>query len=269
MKKGALSLVLVTLLVSSFLIGIVSAQSNGLGNFAGNVKNIMDQAIAAADPIISPLIGETPNSPYFFAKILFLIIIVSIVWISLSRIEIFYEYPWVLWIVSIAVGILGVKYLGGQWIITMLLPHEALAVTLAAGLPFVIYFVIVEIGFQNQPRVLRTMAWIFFAVIFILLWFSTYGSGYDYGELGYAAVWVYPITALLCFIMILFDGTIQRMLRKIRYAKVGAQANEKAEEVLLERMARIRKLRDEGHLTAASANARIKKLERQLLNLTK
>lgn len=267
MKKGVLSLVLITLLVSSLLVGIISAQATGFASSGEKVKTFMDSALAAVGPIITPIIGETVDSPYFFAKILFFIIVLSIIWIALSKIDMFNEYPWALWLVSIAASILSLKFLVGtdtigseSWLMTMLLPYEALGITISSGLPFAIYFFIVNVGMQGpRYKTIRKVAWIFFGVIFIGLWFSRY----DLGD----ATYVYPVTALVCLLMIIFDGTIQRLFYRMKLDRYSGRDD--ARHLVLEKVARNDDLLAKGVITPAEHAKRKKTLGKQLVALNR
>jgi len=260
MKKGV-ALIFITLIVSSLLIGFVSAQETGFASAGEKVKSFMDGALGVVGPIISPIIGDTTDSPYFFAKILFFIIILSIIWIALSRIEMFQEYPVVLWVVSIAVSILGLKYLSdGQWLMTMLLPYETLAVTISAGLPFAIFFFIVNVGMQGpQYKTVRKVAWIFFGIIFIGLWFTRY----DLGD----ATYVYPVTALACLLMIIFDGTFQRFYYKMKLDRYSGRDD--GRQLLLEKMNRNDTLLSNGMISTPEHAKKRKELTKQLIALNK
>ena len=269
MKKGVSLILLTLLLVSSLLIGVVSAAS--YDDAAQKVRDFTEGLVKIVDPVTSLILGVSYDAattkdglaPYFFVKILFFIIVLSIIWLGLSRVEIFYEYPVVLWLVSIAVAILGMKFIvSPEWLSTILLPYGTLAITISAALPFVIYFFIVHIGMKGPRfKTIRSIAWIFFGVIFVFLWFTR-------EELGESA-WIYPITALLCFIMIVFDGTFQGFLNRMSLDRLKASSGEQAEEHLLQRMARIDELVVKGLLTPAKANIRKKQIQKQLLRYTK
>src|SRR3989344_8922771 len=105
MKKGfaLFSVLLAGIIISSYL---VSAQTN----IGEGVKEVVDNVVAGGEPIFSALLGEVPEGQYLFAKVLFLIIILSIVWIVLDKVEIFSDNTWALAIISIAVSILSTRF---------------------------------------------------------------------------------------------------------------------------------------------------------------
>jgi len=218
MKRGQIiGIFVLTLLISaSFVSPLVSA------DIGTEIGKFVEGFIGAAKPIINPILGETPSGQYLFAKFLFFLIVLAIVWTALSNVDFFEEKTWVLAVISIAAAILSTRFLTTEEIInTILLPYSTLGVVITAGLPFVLFFILVNIGWKEQPAVLRRVAWIFFIVVFIGLWITRAGdtSTMKMGNLAY----VYPITALLAFIMILFDGTIHRFFVQLENEKVGKQ----------------------------------------------
>ncbi len=222
-------LVLSVFLLSLLLIGIISAQTGAESgaapsNIQGNIKTVIDNIVEIFQPIAEAVLGQEydstgANSTYFFARILFFIVILTILYLVLERVSFFNEYTFALWIVAAAVAILGTRYfVSNDWIKTILLPYQTLGIVIAAGLPFVIYFLIVNTpaGMGNQPPIIRKIAWIFFAVIFFGLWISRSGAD-DLGES--SAIWIYPITAALAFVMVVMDGTVTRFFAKVDVEK--------------------------------------------------
>lgn len=257
MKKGVL--VILGLLFSMFLVGLVCAQP--LGGFGDKVKSFLDAGTNVMEPVARYVLGDVGDTAMVFAKVLFFIIVLSIVWLSLDRTEFFSEYEWVHWIISIIVAILAIRFLSDQsWIQAILLPYSTLGIAISAGLPFVIYFLVVNVGMKDATSTVRSIAWIFFGVIFVGLWFTT-----ESGQ----GVWLYPITTLACLIMILLDGTFQRFFRRMRYERVGKDSAEQAEDYLLERITRIDNLVAHGALTPAEAALRKKKIRKQIKGLYK
>ena len=102
---------------------------------------------------------------------------------------------------------------------TIILPYSALGIAITAGIPFILYFLLVDVGMKGlKYKTIRKMAWIFFIVIFIGLWFSRYDV-LTADNVGKWAAYVYPVTALVGLIVMLFDGTIQSYLSKISAEK--------------------------------------------------
>lgn len=198
-------------LAALFLIAISFVQGVYAASITDDMNSFIDGAVDFLNPFSAKLFGETPDGQWLFAKVLFFIIILSIVWLALDRIPFFSpsqgQQLWVIWTVAIAVSILAVRFIGNEKLIsTIILPYTTLGVVLAAGFPFVIYFVLIEMGLRgNEYKTVRKVAWIFFAVVFMGLFVSRAD------QLGSARN-IYFVTALLSLIVILMDGTFQRML---------------------------------------------------------
>lgn len=192
------------------MIGIVSA---------GPVEAIQDFAEGAyslLEPVLKIVVGETAsvtdkNADLFLVKILFLIIIFSIVWKGLERISFFEETTWMLWVVSVGVSVLSVRWFGGNDLVqTILLPYSALGVTLTAGLPFILYFFIVK----DFKTTMRKVSWIFFIVVFIGLWVVRSGDDINASVKLGGFAYIYLATAGLALVVLLADKTIQRTIKK-------------------------------------------------------
>jgi hypothetical protein len=190
--------------------------------FFSEVSGFIDGAVEGLNPFLKHILGENTGIPddeggiyspgaILFAKFLFLIIILGIIYTAFSRIDFFNEHLWVLWLISISVSILSVRFIGSTLVPMILLPYNALGVVISAAAPFMAYFIIINIGLSGRAyQAIRRVAWIFFGVVFIFLWFTRTKS-----IMG-SASWIYPVTAALSFIMILFDGTWSRFYNKMK-----------------------------------------------------
>lgn len=209
MKRGLLLVILSVVLLSSF----ATAQEAG-SDLGEGVATLVDEFVNFIEPVSSRLLGETPQGEYLFAKVLFLIIILAIVWTALNQVDFFSSHTTVLWFVSIAASILATRWLTTEALLnTILLPYSALGIAISAALPFVVYFIIVDVGLAGpRYRTVRRIAWVFFAIIFIGLYITRYDTLGD-------SAWIYPITVLASFIMIIWDGTIQRFRERMRMEK--------------------------------------------------
>ena len=213
--KKALGIFVLSMFIISMGMGFVSADTP-----AEAVKGVIRGVYDAFEPFLSAVVGDTQDSAdMFLVKILFLIIIFAIIWKSLEKISFFSESEWVLWVISIAVSIVSVRWFGDMEVVnSVLLPYSALGITLAAGIPFVLYFLVVE----DFKKTMRKVSWIFFIVVFIGLWFSRMGEvvkgtaiGGNVGGFAY----IYLITAGVAFLVLMFDGTIQKIKNKMKAEK--------------------------------------------------
>ena len=210
------------LLLGIFLLAVLMISLVAAADIPTEINNFIDGFVKSIEPLASRVLGDTPSGQYLFAKVLFLIIVLAIVWTALDRVEFFNETRWVLWLVSLAVSILSTRWLTNEGIInTILLPYSVLGIAITAGLPFVLWFLIINVGLQgDQRRTIRRVAWVFFAVIFVGL-YLTRQEAMEGGR------WIYPVTALVSIIVASMDGTIQGFFNRLAMekAKAGRKGN--------------------------------------------
>ena len=207
MKKTNILVFLMSLIL---VVNFVPFANAGL---ASDVNDLIDGVVDVFTPITERVLGTTPGAEWLFAKFLFLLIIFSVVWAALTQIDFFKENDWVLWIVSIAVSVLSTRFIASEKLIqTILLPYTTMGVVITAGLPFIIFSLVVTVGLKKSSQVVRRLAWVFFAVVFIGLWLSRIE---EMGTSGY----VYLVFAIASFIMIKMDGTFQRWQRVMEVEK--------------------------------------------------
>lgn len=194
-----------------------------MGEVARAVNGAIQEVISVAEPILKPILGSDLSGELFFAKFLFLLIVFSVVWVALSKVEFFNEKTWVLVLISVAASILGVRWLATEAIVnTILLPYSVLGMAVSAGLPFVLMFLVVNKGFEGPEHVFpRKAAWILFAVIFAGLWVTRIDQ---LGGINEVITWVYPAVALLGVGMAWNDGIISGWLSKGKTERATAHS---------------------------------------------
>ncbi len=258
MKRG----ILVAFLVMLLSVGLVSAQ-----NIGGDMKKLIDGFTNTIEPVASKVLGDVSDGQYLFARVLFFIIILAIIWTALSRVDFFNENTWVLVVISIAASILSTRWLVTAALInTIILPYSALGIAISAGLPFVLYFLIVNIGFQNSPSVVRRVAWIFFAVIFIGLWITRRSLLLAQGS---NAGYIYPVTIIISLIMIWMDGTIHKFFVKLEVDKLGKSSARYAIDDLKKKILDLPDSVNSGVITQREADKRKKEYQKKIAYLTK
>lgn len=208
-KRGFLSVVLFCfLMIAPFAAASpVDDIARGLEAFTTGIQ-----------PVAELLFGGASSNDLLFAKVLFFVIILTLIWVILDRTSFFNEYTWVTWTLAIAVAVLSTRWFAdASFIQTLILPYTALGVAISAGLPFLLFFFMVNVGLKEHPRMVRRIAWIFFAVIFVGLWFSRYS---ELGRFG----WIYPVTAGLALLVAWRDGTIRSFIEQATNQKFQSQA---------------------------------------------
>jgi len=210
-----INIVLVMLLILVVFVGGVSGQgtSSAGENIAEAMTGAVESVTALFEPIFNIVLGEgTKEANSFFAKGLLFILLLGIVYVTLKQVPFFENEGWVLWTTSIVVAVLGIRFITDNILQTILLPYGAVAIAITAAIPFVAWFILINIGLRHERYItIRKVAWIFFAVIFIGLWITRSGSE----QLPGSSSLIYPITAFLAFLVIAMDGTLQRFMTRM------------------------------------------------------
>lgn len=151
-----------------------------------------------------------------FVRSLLLILVFGVVWAVLKRIALFSDKEWLAGVLSAIVAILSMRVVGDSKVLeAILLPYSTLGVAITAGIPFFIYFILVE---SRPSQIFRRIAWVFFAVVFIGLYYARLAQ---LGGLLSFATWIYGGTAAVAIGMAVFDGTIQGFRNQIRREKAA------------------------------------------------
>jgi len=259
MRKASGVLILSLLMISMFG-GIVSA--GAFDDFVEGAKNVGDGAVELFKPLFVGILGSYSDSSVFIGKILFLVLVFAIIMTSVSRIEFFNENVWVSWTVSITASILAVRWIGEGIITSIILPYSALGVAVSAGLPFVLYFLIVKNFIKSSTA--RKIAWIFFAVIFVALWIIRYGEEGSTGVGNFS--FIYLITAVVSLAMLLFDKTIQHAIKKSQAERRKEIAMARHRTQIIERRRKLDQQKLDGTVTTndyRTQDSELKKLERK------
>ncbi|MEI7718853.1 MAG: hypothetical protein WCI72_03210 [archaeon] len=214
------------------------------GNVVGSdpFTDMFKSGFKTIQPVLEYLLGwdmtnDTNNSfkfdDFFSMALLILLIVFSVVFISLKKIGFFNDddHKWALWVVSVSVSLLAVRFLSAEWLITILLPYSVFGIAISAGLPFVLFFWIVK----DFNKTGRKIAWIFFTVVFIFLYYARSNTAESIATDG-THYQIYLWTALIGLLMLFFDGTIQKWLNSAKVGKNVEIANKKLIVVLNDQM---------------------------------
>jgi len=252
----------ILILLLMFSTTLVMAQSYYSGNNLGdNLGYGMEQLIETVQEMFYPLFSIVLGGygDYMFERILFLFILVAILYIVLSRMEVFKKNRMVIWVITISISLLATRYMTESDLIqTMLLPYSVLGVTLTAVLPILIYFFFVE-SFSDSTTV-RKMLWIFYIIVFIGLWASRYD------ELGQMS-WIYMMSAIAALLFLLFDGTIRRAIWKQKEKDKDLERNTNLVVEIRKQLRELNLNYKDGFMTEHMYNKMNKRLNKQLHSL--
>lgn len=225
-KKLVFVLGFLSFFLIAFMLGIVAIISAApyypnYGSYGGgagfNIRQGSEQLISFfvdwAGPFLQALLGGNDyTGMLLFEKFLIFILLLSIVYLALKKIDLFNEQPKILWIISIIIPIFAVRYMNFLWINTLLLEYQVLGIALLGLLPFIIYLFFLHSVSENST--VRKIGWIFFLVIYFGLW--TTSEAESYGS-------VYFWTMLIALVFLLLDGTIHRAFDRQKWKEADKE----------------------------------------------
>jgi len=219
MKKSSAYFVLISAILMVSIIGLASAQTSA---FVQNINNVVGQVIELLNPVLKVIVGDYKaigsftSEDIFIVKLLLAILLFTLVYSVLSMSDVdFLQSVWVLWVISISVAILGVRFLPSASIVTILVPQATFGFVVSAIIPFILFAIFVERSISSQTA--RRVAWIFFGVVFLCFAAAMQDTAPD-------KIWIYYATAAISFVMMIFDGTIQKGLTRWTHEKVSDPA---------------------------------------------
>lgn len=258
--KKVFGVFVLVLLVFSMCASFVSAAN---GEAFKPVQEVVNGVYKTVEPLLRAVIGDQADTPeMFLAKILLLIIILSVVWMAVNKIPFFPDNGWVVGGISVAVSLLSVRWFGNVNVIqSVILPYSALGIALTAGFPFILWFLIVK----DLNRTARKISWIFFIMVFLGLWIMRAGES---GVGNFA--WIYLATAAAGLAVLGFDGTITKVLNKIKIEKGMSYKDLERKHRLLDELESLQDLkakmisRDVDQHKISGLESRIDKLEEKI-----
>jgi len=168
------------------------------------VERALDTIIEFMAPFFEKIIGEYSGSEFFFLKVLILFLLIFIIGKILESLPLFDEWKnnkKVIWIISIIISILAVRFIKETELFTAIfIQYGALGASITAILPMVIFFYFIhntKVGTFG-----RKIFWIIYASVVIGLWIS------KQSEISEVANWAYIITLIAIVLCIFFDKSI-------------------------------------------------------------
>lgn len=210
--------VLVLLLSVSFVSaqyygGYGRGPVNQGGDFWYGTEQFINSLVYNIQPILRALFGGYDWTGYLlFEKFLLFILIAIIVGIVLENLPVFKDRSKksILRLVAVIIALLGVRWLSFAWLNTILVQYQALFITIAGVLPFMIYWYFVK-GFDE---VVRKFAWALYGVIYLGLWITAETEAYE-------SVYLWGAIVALIYGFVI-DKSVQKYLdeQKIKAARV-------------------------------------------------
>jgi len=205
-----LSIILISNFVSSY----------GTFDPKSDMEKLIKIVTDLTSPVLEVTLGEywSGSNTMLFEKFLLFLILIAITYVGLSKAPFFKDssgsiQKGVVWTISLAVPILGVRFIDAEWLNTILMTYEAFGIAMTTFIPLVIYFFFLQGLGDEFPSAMRKIAWILFICIYLGLYSTTNRTNYSQ--------W-YFLTAIVAFLFLLFDGTIHRYLRLQKLKGLGS-----------------------------------------------
>jgi hypothetical protein len=172
MKKGW---VLAFLLGAAALLAVLvggagTASAYYMPNVRYAAQSMVDFYVNAFEPVLQALFGGYGWSGlYLFERLLLFLVVMSVVYVAVSRVNIFEGRKALQWIVTLAVSIMSIRFMNYEWLEAVLSQYPLLGVVIGSILPFLIYFYFIYSA-AGDHGVIRKIGWGIFAAIYIGLW---------------------------------------------------------------------------------------------------
>jgi hypothetical protein len=207
MKRAMISILVLFLFLTPF---VYAATPNYAYSLQDGAVKLIDMITATLSPIFNAVIGDyTGNlgdfsaSEVFFIRILIFIILFVVINASAKKIPLFERNNLVVFIISLSVSIIAVRFMSkSELIIGVLLPYGTLGVVITTILPFLIFFYLLHK--IDATSISRRLAWGLFGTVFLAIWISKSSQLSDLSN------WIYVGVLILVVLVFLTDRGIHR-----------------------------------------------------------
>jgi len=262
MKKQTtklLSLMLVSVMLSTFLIGIVAAQvgsgasarAGATGATEGAVATAIDQVQQALRPVFIALFGKSDTGGQLLVQILAFLLVMFVVYGILDTFNMFGDKGWLHLLVGGIVAVIGIRFMPPNFLESLTTPSSALVALIFFGMPFLVVFFI---GRKLENPYARRAMWVVYTVTIGALWIYNWSK---YGAPPFN--WIYIAFIFSGILAFAFDGVLQRLITEGKRGRTIVTTS----NVQLDRIqAEIRDL--EGALASATDPAEVKRLKKSI-----
>ncbi|MFH1501204.1 MAG: hypothetical protein ABIE22_04640 [archaeon] len=287
MKKRALFAVLIlfALLSANF---VLAAQ----GDARKTIKeSVLDPIVSELEPILRWVLNDlNGDSNIFFAKVLFFLLVLSVVWLVADNIPVIGDNAFVAGLTAFVVAVLGARFISDIWVKALVLPYQSAFLIIAALIPFILIFFFIEVVFQGtQYRTIRRIMWVFAAVVFFAMYLSTPitvadapaaptrgGSAPINVAVTAAAVTdvlsapenIFMLAAIACLIMLFLDKTIQKAFTQIKSENRTSIAKNKIVAQSHEDMIDLHDKLSKGAVTQVEHDKEVKRLQKLIKDMS-
>jgi hypothetical protein len=256
MKKERFLIFAIIFLILVNFVNFAFAQ-----NYAGSYsilgqgsRDLINYIVSWAEPFLQALFGgDNYDGTMLFEKLLVFILILCIVYISLRRVNLFENQPFIIWVISIIIPLLSVRYINVMWMNTILIQYQVIGIAIAGILPVIVYFFFLQ-GIESST--MRKIGWIFFIMVYYGLYTTSNVPSFAQ---------IYFWTMFVALALLLMDGTIQRAWLMQRFNEGKKLPIIEAVAAIEEKLRKIRQLSPD----TPGRDRAIKQLERERDRLAK
>lgn len=204
MKKGTYT-ILAGIILSVMMLSFASAYYFPDLRYVS--QGVINKYVDVFEPILNALFGGYGgwSGLYLFERLLLFILLVSVVYVSLTKATILGENKAVRWVISIIVPLIAIRFINYEWLSALFTQYAILGIIVTAVLPFVLFFYFIY-GVAGDHGAIRKCGWLMFLGIYAGLW-STGTT-----ETNSAVYFWTTIAALGCLML---DGFIYRRYRAL------------------------------------------------------
>ncbi len=239
-----------------FSLSFVSAYFTSARTFT---QDIVDTYVGIFEPFLQVLFGGYGWSGlYLFERFLLFILLLSIVFLVLGKIDIFKKNTFVRWIVAIIVPLLGIRFIDYEWLTSVLLAYQVAALALTTAVPLLVFVVFIHYACKDYPHV-RKVFWLLFIGVYVGLWSTAVAT---------SASTAYFWTFVAAILLLIFDkkieyrlhlaerraadrywhyGIVSQLKQDIRLLRESGLPDEEIEKAVKRKEKEIKRILDEHH----------------------
>jgi len=208
-KRKLFGLLFISLLVLTVSLSFVSAQNfaDDASDFVGDILDFITTGVL--EPVFEFLLGDYATSGDFLVKSLLIVLTITVIMAVLEAVDFFKGKKGTKFIVSAIISVLGVRFIPDGFVSQIVTPSTALVAAIGLGLPFVIFFYVLEKF--DSPNI-RRAGWAIFGVLILVLWAENLGNP----DIPATAKWLYLLFVGGCAVAFWWDGTLHRWFTSTR-----------------------------------------------------
>jgi hypothetical protein len=203
MKKSGL-MILASLILVLTTLQFVSAYNSFYFDLRQGTWQVIQWVQDFATPFFEVILDSNYDQ-FFFSKVLLLILLFAVLMTILEKVPIFEGKSGVKFIVSFAISVISLRYMGETQLIEgIILPYSILAIAIYNAIVLLIFGYFIHDAVKSPAG--RRLGWGLYLAIFIGIWYDRYS------ELSQGANNAYAIFCLVIALSILLDPIIQKYI---------------------------------------------------------